>query len=163
MTQTLHIVHNNEVQEDISISEIFNSKKYNHFTGVTFSISPNFMNEYLGGFEEVNIILGIPEERIQVAVNEAAKSLQAKIRSILDNEATELYQGLSTPIKKKLAEKSVNMYVPLAHVIHSKFYLLKNTRTGDHRLIMGSANLSHQAFKKLLINLKTFIFLITPK
>ncbi len=146
MIKTLHIVHNGIVKEEMAIEEIFDSEKYDHFTGVTFSVSPNFMNKYLQGFEEVNIVVGIPEQRVHTAVNEAAKNLQAQVRRILDNEATELYQGLSTQIKKKLAEESVNLSVPLAYVIHSKFYLLKNTRTGDNRLIMGSANLSNQAF-----------------
>lgn len=146
MIKTLHIVHNGIVREEMAIEEIFDSEKYDHFTGVTFSVSPNFMNKYLQGFEEVNIVVGIPEQRVHTAVNEAAKNLQAQVRRILDNEATELYQGLSTQIKKKLAEESVNLSVPLAYVIHSKFYLLKNTRTGDNRLIMGSANLSNQAF-----------------
>lgn len=146
MIKTLHIVHNGIVKEEMAIEEIFDSEKYDHFTGVTFSVSPNFMNKYLQGFEEVNIVVGIPDQRVHTAVNEAAKNLQAQVRRILDNEATELYQGLSTQIKKKLAEESVNLSVPLAYVIHSKFYLLKNTRTGDNRLIMGSANLSNQAF-----------------
>lgn len=146
MIKTLHIVHNGIVKEEMAIEEIFDSEKYDYFTGVTFSVSPNFMNKYLQGFEEVNIVVGIPEQRVHTAVNEAAKNLQAQVRRILDNEATELYQGLSTQIKKKLAEESVNLSVPLAYVIHSKFYLLKNTRTGDNRLIMGSANLSNQAF-----------------
>lgn len=146
MVKTLHIVHDGQVKEEMAIEEIFDSEKYNHFTGVTFSVSPNFMNKYLQGFEQVNIVVGIPEERVQTAVNEAAKNLQAQIRRILDNEATELYQGLSTQIKEKLAKESVNLAVPLAYVIHSKFYLLKNTETGDSRLIMGSANLSDQAF-----------------
>lgn len=146
MIKTLHIVHNGIVKEEMAIEEIFDSEKYDHFTGVTFSVSPNFMNKYLQGFEEVNIVVGIPEQRVHTAVNEAAKNLQAQVRRILDNEATELYQGLSTQIKKKLAEESVNLSVPLAYVIHSKFYLLKNMRTGDNRLIMGSANLSNQAF-----------------
>lgn len=146
MIKTVHIVHNGIVKEEMAIEEIFDSEKYDHFTGVTFSVSPNFMNKYLQGFEEVNIVVGIPEQRVHTAVNEAAKNLQAQVRRILDNEATELYQGLSTQIKKKLAEESVNLSVPLAYVIHSKFYLLKNTRTGDNRLIMGSANLSNQAF-----------------
>lgn len=146
MIKTLHIVHNGIVKEEMAIEEIFDSEMYDHITGVTFSVSPNFMNKYLQGFEEVNIVVGIPEQRVHTAVNEAAKNLQAQVRRILDNEATELYQGLSTQIKKKLAEESVNLSVPLAYVIHSKFYLLKNTRTGDNRLIMGSANLSNQAF-----------------
>lgn len=146
MVKTLHIVHNGEVKETMTIEEIFDNEKYNHFTGVTFSVSPHFINTYLQGFSEVNIVVGIPEQRVQTAVNEAAKNLQAQVRRILDNEATELYQGLSTQIKRKLAEKSVNLSVSLGYVIHSKFYLLKNTQTGEHRLIMGSANLSNQAF-----------------
>ncbi len=146
MIKTLHIVHDGKVREDMSIEEIFDSDKYNQFTGVTFSVSPNFINQYLQDFEEVTIVVGIPEQRVQVAVNEAAKNLQGKVRSILDNDPVELYQGLSTQIKKKLVEKSIKLYIPLGYVIHSKFYLLKNTETGDTRLIMGSANLSDQAF-----------------
>lgn len=146
MMHTLHITKDNE-QVDLSIDELFDQESYDTFTGVTFSISPSFMNQYLADFNTLELVVGIPEERVKYGANVAAKHIKAKIEGDLKGEPAELYQGLSTELKRQLNDKSVQLFVPLAHVIHSKFYLLSNSQTGDTRLIMGSANLSEQAFK----------------
>lgn len=143
---TLHITKDNQAV-DMSIEELFDSTQYDTLTGVTFSISPTFMNQYCADFKKLELVVGIPEERVKYGANVAAKHIKAKIEGDLKGEPAELYQGLSTDIKRQLNDHSVELFVPLACVIHSKFYLLSHSETGNTRLIMGSANLSEQAFK----------------
>lgn len=145
MKKTLHILHN-EQAVDMSIAEIFDTNRFDTFQGVTFSVSPKFMNTYLEGFKTVQLVVGIPERHVQRAANEAATHLKSKIEGILNNEPAEWYQSLSTPLKAKLSDKAVQLLVPVGCVIHSKFYLLRHSQTGETRVIMGSANLSDQAF-----------------
>lgn len=142
---TLHITHNGNVV-NLGISEIFDYNKYNHFIGVTFSISPTFMNDYLCNFDKLEITVGIQEDRVQQGANLAAKNIASKIIRDLVNESSELYSGLTTDFKKKINNKAVELFVPLAHSIHSKFYLLENDVSKDTRIILGSANLSERAF-----------------
>lgn len=145
--KTLHIVKGNQVV-DVSIKEIFDSQAYDTFNGVTFSVSPQFMNTYLADFLILNLIVGIPEYTVQKGAHSAAIEIKKKIAAALKNESIEFYQGLTTHMKAKLSQQTVTLQTPLGCSIHSKFYLLENSQTKDTRLILGSANLSEQAFKK---------------
>lgn len=142
---TLHITQNGKVV-DLSIDQIFDCQKYNQFIGITFSISPSFMNNYLSGFEKLELIVGIQEKRVQEGANIAAKAIASKITRDLNNEPAELYNGLTTDFRKKIDKKTVELFVPLTHSIHSKFYLLEDNKTKETRIILGSANLSEHAF-----------------
>lgn len=145
MVSTLHVIHNHEVA-DLSIQEIFDSELFDTFTGVTYSVSPSFINRYLAGFKKVSLAVGIAEKRIQNGANEAAKNLQAKIEGLLNDEPSKLYQSLTTNVKEKLNDKTVELLIPLGYIIHSKFYLMSHSETKATRLVLGSANLSEQAF-----------------
>lgn len=158
MTNTLHTVVNNQVTQ-VSITEIFDAQRYDTFTGVTFSASPSFINRYLDGFKKVQLTIGIPESRVQNGAYKAAQLLKANIEGLLNDEPSELYQSLSTSIKEKLNDKAVQLFVPLGHVIHSKFYLMSHSETGDTRIVMGSANLSEQAFNATSNQFETVVVL----
>lgn len=145
--KTLHIVKENQVM-DLSIEEIFDAHVYDTFKGITFSVSPQFINIYLANFRSIDIVVGIPEYKVQMGANLAAKEIEKKIEADLKSEPIELYQDLTTQMKTKLAKNKIDIQTPLGCSIHSKFYLLKNSTTGDTRLILGSANLSEQAFRK---------------
>lgn len=59
----------NGVKTDLSIEEIFDSEQFDEFVGVTYSASPGFINKYLSGFKKIELVVGIPESRVQ-AVNQ---------------------------------------------------------------------------------------------
>lgn len=144
-SHTLHIIKDDEVVH-LTIPEIFDRETYDTLIGVTYSVTASFINRYLSDFNQLELVIGLPNERVKHHANMAAKQITAKIEKDLNGEPVELYQGLTTELKEKVAKKSVEVLVPLAHAIHSKFYLLSNTETNDNRLIIGSANLSEQAF-----------------
>lgn len=150
MQKTTNIIYNNELC-NYSIEDIFDIKKYNQLTAVTYSASPKFINKYLIGFNNINMVVGIPEERVQAATNDELlkQTLKSSFRSTLANESLKFLNELDISMKKQVINKKFQVQVPIAgNVIHSKFYLLSNDKTSNTRIILGSANLSSQAFEQ---------------
>lgn len=130
----------------MDIKEIFNPERYDEMIGVTYSISPAFLNTYFSAFRRIELVVGIPEEHVQNRANQMAQRLKQMIQQDLRNESVAFYENLSSEVKKQIANKEIEMKVPIGYAIHSKFYLLRNLQTGENRIILGSANLSEQAF-----------------
>ena len=70
---TLHIVKDGE-EDDLSIDKIFNKEKYQYFIGVTYSVSPVFVNRYLKDFQCAEIVIGMNNDQVKGAMNALAKS-----------------------------------------------------------------------------------------
>ncbi|WP_353936933.1 restriction endonuclease PLD domain-containing protein [uncultured Sneathia sp.] len=63
----------------------------------------------------------------------------------IEHKPIELYEELDIDVKEKISKKEMEVLISNVYIIHSKFYLLWNDN-GDNRIILGSANLSNQAF-----------------
>lgn len=146
----------NNKKVELSIEEIFDYNKYSKFIGVTYSISPEFINEYLQNFDNSIIVVGIYDDFMKSAANQMAKNIQAQFSRDVSLEAVNLFQNLSTSSKVKINNKKIEVRVPTPYTIHSKFYLLEND-DGDNRIILGSANLSYQAFDKKIPQFENII------
>ena len=144
------IILNNQVIEGLEIGSIFDSEKYDIFKGVTFSIDQKFAEKHLSNFKETTIVVGIQDSDVQ----ERGLSLEQKqIKQLVDNTKVlssglpiKMFENFSRFIQDRILEDSYQLRIPLSKTIHTKMYLLKNSETGDTRLIIGSANLSNQAF-----------------
>ena len=144
------IILNNQVVEGLEIGSIFDSEKYDIFKGVTFSIDQKFAEKYLSNFKETTVIVGIQDSDVQ----ERGLSLEQKqIKQLVDNTKVlssglpiKMFENFSRTIQDRILEDSYQLRIPLSKTIHTKMYLLKNSESGDTRLIIGSANLSNQAF-----------------
>lgn len=144
------IILNNQVVEGLEIGSIFDSEKYDIFKGVTFSIDQKFAEKYLYNFKETTVVVGIQDSDVQ----ERGLSLEQKqIKQLVDNTKVlssglpiKMFENFSRSIQDRILEDSYQLRIPLSKTIHTKMYLLKNSETGDTRLIIGSANLSNQAF-----------------
>lgn len=144
------IILNNQVVEGLEICSIFNSEKYDIFKGVTFSIDQKFAEKYLSNFKETTVVVGIQDSDVQ----ERGLSLEQKqIKQLVDNTKVlssglpiKIFENFSRSIQDRILEDSYQLRIPLSKTIHTKIYLLKNSESGDTRLIIGSANLSNQAF-----------------
>lgn len=144
------IILNNQVIEGLEIGSIFDSEKYDIFKGVTFSIDQKFAEKYLSNFKETTVVVGIQDSDVQ----ERGLSLEQKqIKQLVDNTKVlssglpiKMFENFSRSIQDRILEDSYQLRIPLSKTIHTKMYLLKNSETGDTRLIIGSANLSNQAF-----------------
>lgn len=144
------IILNNQVEEGLEIGSIFDSEKYDVFKGVTFSIDQKFAEKYLSNFKETTVVVGIQDSDVQ----ERGLSLEQKqIKQLVDNTKVlssglpiKMFENFSRSIQDRILEDSYQLRIPLSKTIHTKMYLLKNSESGDTRLIIGSANLSNQAF-----------------
>lgn len=144
------IILNNQVVEGLEVCSIFDSEKYDIFKGVTFSIDQKFAEKYLSNFKETTVVVGIQDSDVQ----ERGLSLEQKqIKQLVDNTKVlssglpiKMFENFSRFIQDRILEDSYQLRIPLSKTIHTKMYLLKNSESGDTRLIIGSANLSNQAF-----------------
>ena len=143
---TIHILKDG-VEEDLPIEKIFDKEKYSHFIGVTYSISPKFVNKFLKGFKTSEIVIGIDKDEIKNSINELAKNLKNRILEQIGGDPIKFYGDLDMESKFNLDKGNLKIWVSATFIIHSKFYLLWND-FGDNRLILGPANLSIGAFDK---------------
>lgn len=142
---TLFTILNGE-KVNLAIEEIFDSKKYNSIKAVTFSLDSSFTNKYLSGFENVNLIIGIPDADVQKRGLEAFRNIIDANKKMLKREQITFFESLSRENQENVLERKWEIKVPLKSSIHCKFYLLESET--EKRLIIGSANLSNQAFSE---------------
>lgn len=140
---TLFTILNGEKAE-LAIEEIFDSKKYNSIKAVTFSLDSSFTNKYLSGFENVKLIIEIPDADVQMRGFEAFRNIIDANKKMLKREQVTFFENLSRKNQENVLERKWGIKVPLKSSIHCKFYLLESET--EKRLIIGSANLSNQAF-----------------
>lgn len=156
---SLFIIHDEKIKNDMDIKDIFDDKAYDSIIAVTYSASAAFINKYLNNFNKIQLVVGIPEPSHLNKTYEGltAQSIAQSFIPILKNEPVQLYQDLKPDILKKLNEQTFEMLTPTGFVIHSKFYLLHNSKTKDNRIIIGSSNLSEAAFNKKTNQLETIL------
>lgn len=144
------IILNNQVKENVEISDIFDSERYDVFKGVTFSIDQNFVEKHLSNFKEVTVVVGIQDSSVQ---ERGLSPEQKQIQQMIENNKIlslglpiKMFENFSRKVQDQILDNKYQLRIPLSKTIHTKLYLLKNSVTGDNRLVIGSANLSNQAF-----------------
>lgn len=142
--KTLFITLDDE-RRDLKIEEIFDVSKYNKIKAVTYSVDESFLNNYFSGFSEVELIIGIPDSKVQARGYNAVKNILNFNNQISKEEQINFFEKLSRKNQNHIMERKWKLKVPFKVSIHSKFYLLEG-ENGETRLIVGSANLSSQAF-----------------
>lgn len=140
-------IYNNQIKNDMSVNEIFDSKKYSKLIAVTYSASPAFINRYLTGFKQLDIVIGANDQIAQKVSNSLVQNTINNIIRIQKGDSIKDFMKLNPQMQERMF-KTFNEYVPVRSVIHSKFYLLSDDKEEQTRLILGSANLSTQAFSK---------------
>ena len=142
-TSTVFTILNDE-EVDLTIEEIFDVKRFNSIKAVTYSVDENFLNKYFSGFENVSLIIGIPDADVQMRGAEAFQGIIAANKDMKKGKQITFFENLARKNQEKMIERKWEIKVPLKSSIHCKFYLLESET--EKRLIMGSANLSNQAF-----------------
>lgn len=127
--------------QDITWQELFDSSSYDTLRCVTYVSSGTFFEKTAGKFNKVQIIIGIEKSDVKRAFGES-------IRSRMYGEGAKFFSSLSDKAKNRIISSELELrYSTTDTIIHSKFYLLSNSKTGDNRVIIGSANLTHSAFE----------------
>lgn len=92
----------------------------------------------------MNLIIGIPDADVQMRGFEAFRNIIDANKKMLKREQLTFFENLSRKNQENVLERKWGIKVPLKSSIHCKFYLLESET--EKRLIIGSANLSNQAF-----------------
>lgn len=144
---TLFTILNNE-RVDLTIEEIFDSNRFYEIKAVTFSAEESFLNKYLTPFRSVDLIIGIQDTDVQargiMALKNETRNLIESQKRIIKKEQIKFFENLSRENQENFVKEKWKLRVPINSTIHSKFYLLRND--SETRLILGSTNLSFQAF-----------------
>ena len=150
---TLFALNNGKLVQNMKIEDIFDTKRFTKMKAVTYSASPEFINQYLNDFKEIKLVVGIQEKHVQRKNGDAIKNISRNLsnlatHAIAKGEVINFINSLDTKIIKSYVNDAFTMYVPIISAIHAKIYLLSNDETGETRIIKGSANLSNQAFNQ---------------
>ena len=139
-TDSLFVVHN-EVEEKMTVEEIFDSKNFSNFKGVSYVSSPKFFAERVKDFESVIFILGIDNV-------DNLNKFSDGISSFFDTEdRIKFFNELPDETRNLICKNKIQIrYGKSGVMIHDKIYLLSNEETEKYRVITGSANFSSSAF-----------------
>ncbi|MDO5149992.1 MAG: phospholipase D family protein, partial [Oscillospiraceae bacterium] len=136
-----------DVKLDIAKAEFIEGKSltwkelfsgFDTLKAITYSSGIGFISQLISEFREAEIIFGC-EQVMSYSLQEVMAFqavLNEKIRSSSSKDN----------ILKKIEDKTLNLLVARKKLSHEKIYLL-SSENGDKRVIMGSANMSYQAFK----------------
>ncbi|GAV24843.1 hypothetical protein ciss_07760 [Carboxydothermus islandicus] len=142
LTNKLHIVANGE-KVSWGKKEIFNSDLFDEFYGISYVSSGKLFSDLTRGFKKVKFVLGLPDGNYQLNFADSlAKAIDIE-------EMAKFWNELEYEVQKNIAQERIQIRYPLKKVIHSKIYLLQNGTTGKKRVIIGSTNLTEQAFSGL--------------
>lgn len=123
--------------EAMTWQELF--KDYDELHAITFSSGINFMYAVLEMFQKVELIFGN-----EMVMSNSLQDIMAYQSNLLDrirSEAGDRKQKLLD----RIDDETVRLYVARQQLSHEKIYLLK-AEDGRKRVIMGSANMSYNAF-----------------
>lgn len=123
--------------ELVSWRELFDG--FDNMRAITFSSGIGFVNELLGMFSYAEVIFGC----------EAVMALGLKEIFAFQSEMVEKIRTDESSVKDKMIariqEKTARFYVAQKAMSHEKIYIL-DSNDGRKRVIMGSANMSYNAF-----------------
>jgi GTPase SAR1 family protein len=123
--------------ESLTWQELFAG--FNELYAVTFSSGINFVYALLDMFDKAEIVFG--SEAVMSYSMQEIMAYQEQLLSRMRNAIGEKRQKLLD----RIDDESVRFYVARKQLSHEKIYLLKSD-DGKKRVIMGSANLSYNAF-----------------
>ena len=137
---SLFILYNGEPVQ-MTLEEIFDSKEYTDFCGISYVASPSFFAKIIKGFRTVNFILGINNI-------DTLNKFSDGFSSYLDNSPrVNFFNKLPDETKDLIIADNVKIrYGKPGFMFHDKIYLLSNAEANGYRVIIGSANLSNDAF-----------------
>ena len=123
--------------ESLTWDELFSG--FDHIRAITFSSGINFIYQLLSMFKTAEIIFGC-EEVMSYSLHEIFA---------YQNELIERLRSSQSKAKINLLDQidngSVHFFVARGQLSHEKIYLL-SADDGRKRVVMGSANMSYQAF-----------------
>ena len=121
--------------ESVSWEKLFS--EYDTLYAITYSSGISFICELLSLFEKAEIIFGC-EQVMSYSVCEVVAFQSKLIEKINENKSQKI-------LINRIKDNSLKLRVARKKLSHEKIYLL-SAADGRKRVVMGSANMSHQAF-----------------
>ncbi|MBR4769426.1 MAG: phospholipase D family protein [Clostridia bacterium] len=123
--------------QSVTWQELFSG--YDHLLAITYSSGLSFVCDLLSLFEDAEVLFG----------NENVMSYSLQTVMAYQNAFIDTIRNTKSGKKKKLLDRiekgTVRFYVARRQLSHEKIYLL-SSNDGRKRVIMGSANMSSNAF-----------------
>jgi NgoFVII restriction endonuclease len=143
----LNIVKDNQVV-NLTLDKIFDSTLYDELYAISYVTSPRFFSRVVKDFKKIQFVLGIPDGAI---LNDFAD----RVLDFFDSKKrVGFWNDLDVVAKEKISKNNFEIRYPTlssenAISVHSKIYLLKDSQNAaNNRVIIGSANLTENAFIK---------------
>lgn len=118
--------------------DIFDTEKYDSIKAVTYVASPSVLGKFISKFSYSDIVIGIDK----------VKPLE-KVKALIDSlkYGVSAFNGSTAATRDKLLSGVARVrYCSAGGVpVHDKFYLLKNSVTGEFLTVTGSLNLTRNA------------------
>lgn len=135
------------LKRDMSVEDLFDADAYSGFIGTSYSVSVPFIEKYFSSYKDFSLIVGIPETVVQSKAAEFSNRILAKSITPEDIKThLEEFDSFQNTQKEKILKKRWQFHYAVDQAIHSKVYLLRSEDGAHCRVIVGSANLSAQAF-----------------
>lgn len=128
---------NYENAESLTWQELFSG--YNNLHAITFSSGINFVYKLLDMFDTAEVIFGC--EAIMSYTLQEVMAYQSKLIERMRESASSAKLNLLS----RIDEENIHFFVSRTQLSHEKLYLL-DSEDGRKRVIMGSANMSYNAF-----------------
>lgn len=123
--------------ETLTWEELFDG--FDDLKAITFSSGIGFVEKLLRRFKTAEIIFGC--EEVMSGTMQDAMAFQTLLLERIRKDASKTLQS----IVDRIEEKSLHFYVSRNRLSHEKVYLL-SAEDGRKRVVMGSANMSFNAF-----------------
>lgn len=121
-----------------SWEELFDG--FDSLEAITYSSGLTFINKVLEKFKTATIILG-SDKTISMELNQIMAFQTATLQDL-----NKLYNKKHSRVHQMLKEESLHFWIAKSKMSHEKLFILKNSETGNTRIIFGSANFSYNAF-----------------
>lgn len=149
-----HYVGERLTDDWLEVEELFDTNAYEECLAVTYSVTPSFTSRYLSDFSRVEVVIGIPEPRSWMAMEELSER-QRRTAGSLDQlgssaniakveERVRYLDSFEDDLKRRFISRAWCLWYSVDQPIHSKMVLLRGD--AGTRVMLGSPNLSYQAY-----------------
>lgn len=144
----LNIVFNGQKTPPLKINQLFDSRRFNHFTAITGHVEADFVNQYLSKFIQAEVVIGAQENTRGKSAEEVITkvALTDALLAVANKKPAKLFEALSSSNQANILNGLFQFEYAPVQAIYSRFYLLSNPDTGDTRVILGSIDLDQASF-----------------
>lgn len=144
----LNIVFNGQKTPPLKISQLFDARRFTHFTAITGNLEADFINQYLSKFIQVEIVIGAHEKSEKRNASEVITktALTDALLAVANKKPAKLFEALTSTNQSNILNGLFQVEYAPVQAINSRFYLLSNPDKGDTRVILGSTDLTTASF-----------------